>query len=257
MKGITGLDKIKTDFGEILDDENQDEVEIDLLEILKALKKKFMLILAAGLLAGCISGAFTHFMLTPSYKSTSSMLVLSKETTLTSLADLQLGSSLTSDYTVLLNSTPVLQQVIKNLGLKEISDEDLRKKITVENPSDSRILEITVEDSDPVLAKKLVDEIADVASDFIGDKMEVIPPKIIEEGKIPVVRSSPSLKKNMLLGLIFGIFVCSAVVAVYAIMDDTLKTEDDVIRYLDTSVLASVPDRKDYVNYNKRKGTRR
>lgn len=47
MKGITGLDKIKTDFGEILDDENQDEVEIDLLEILKALKKKFLLILAA------------------------------------------------------------------------------------------------------------------------------------------------------------------------------------------------------------------
>ena len=62
------------------------------------------------------------------------MLVLSKETTLTSLADLQLGTSLTSDYTVLLNSTPVLQQVIKNLGIKDISDEDLRKKITVENP---------------------------------------------------------------------------------------------------------------------------
>ena len=59
------MDKIKTDFGEILDDENQDEVEIDLLEILKALKKKIMLILAAGLLAACISGAFTHFAVTP------------------------------------------------------------------------------------------------------------------------------------------------------------------------------------------------
>lgn len=246
------LDKIKTDFGEILDDERQDEVEIDLLEILKALKKKAMLILSAGLLAGCISGAFTHFAVTPLYQSTSSILVLSKETTLTSLADLQLGSSLTSDYTVLINSTPVLEQVIENLELEDISAEGLRQKITIENPSDSRILEITVEDTDPVLAKDIVDEIADVASDFIGDKMEVIPPKIIEEGKIPVVRSSPSVKRNIILGLLFGIFASAAVIAVYVVMDDSLKTEDDIIKYLDTSVLASVPDRKDYVNYNKR-----
>ena len=185
----------------------------------------------------------------------SSILVLSKETTLTSLADLQLGTSLTSDYTVLIKSTPVLEQVIENLNL-DISYEELKAKITITNPTDSRILEITVEDADPILAKKIVDEIAEVSSDYIGDKMEVIPPKIIETGKIPVVRSSPSVKKNVLLGFVFGAFVCAALIAVNAIMDDSLKTEEDIIKYLDTSVLAVVPDRKDYVNYNKRRNRR-
>lgn len=249
------MDKVKTDYGEILDDKSRDEVEIDLLEILKALKNKIMFILAAGLLAACISGAFTHFAVTPMYQSMSSILVLSKETTLTSLADLQLGTSLTSDYTVLIKSTPVLEQVIENLNL-DVSYEELKAKTTITNPTDSRILEITVEDADPILAKKIVDEIAEVSSNYIGDKMEVIPPKIIETGKIPVVRSSPSVKKNVLLGFVFGAFVCAALIAVNAIMDDSLKTEEDIVKYLDTSVLAVVPDRKDYVNYNKRRNRR-
>ena len=81
-------------------DANDDEVEIDLLEIFYALKKKILLVLMVALAGGCIAAAYTQFLMTPIYSSTSSILVLSKETTLTSLADLQLGASLTSDYTV-------------------------------------------------------------------------------------------------------------------------------------------------------------
>lgn len=72
-------------------DVNDDEVEIDLLEIFHALRKKILLVLMVALIGGCIGAACTQFLMTPIYSSTSSMLVLSKETTLTSLADLQLG----------------------------------------------------------------------------------------------------------------------------------------------------------------------
>ena len=131
-----------------------DEVEIDLLEIFNVLKSKFLILLTAGLLVGCLCGLFTKFVMTPVYTSTSSILVLSKETTLTSLADIQLGTSLTSDYTVLIKCTPVLEQVIKNLDLDMDSDA-LRKNISIENPSDSRILEISVQNTDPEQAKKM------------------------------------------------------------------------------------------------------
>ena len=134
-----------------------DEVEIDLLEIFNVLKSKFLILLTAGLLVGCLCGLFTKFVMTPVYTSTSSILVLSKETTLTSLADIQLGTSLTSDYTVLIKCTPVLEQVIKNLDLDMDSDA-LRKNISIENPSDSRILEISVQNTDPEQAKKIVDD---------------------------------------------------------------------------------------------------
>ena len=248
------MNKLKMDIEDTADVREDDE--IDLLEILYALKKKILVIIATGLLAGCISGVVTQTAITPVYTSTSSILVLSKETTLTSLADIQLGTSLTSDYTVLIKSTPVLEQVIENLKL-DITAEDLRETITIENPADSRILNISVVNTDPETAKKIVDEIADVASVFIGDKMEVIPPKIIEVGKVPTVRSAPSMKKNAVLGLLFGAFVAAAAITVLTIMDDTLKTEEDIAKYLGISVLASVPDRKDYVNTKGKKAGKR
>ena len=238
-------------------DVNDDEVEIDLLEIFHALRKKILLVLMVALIGGCIGAACTQFLMTPIYSSTSSMLVLSKETTLTSLADLQLGASLTSDYTVLITSTPVLEQVVTNLNL-DMTAEELKEDVTINNPTDTRILEITVDNPDSTMAKKIVDEIANVASAYIGDKMEVIPPKIIEIGKIPTVQSSPSMKKNVMMGFILGIVAAAAIVVVVTIMDDTLKSEDDIAKYLGVSVLAVVPDRKDYVNYKgkKRKKTR-
>ena len=233
-------------------DSGEEEVEIDLLEILRALKKKILVILIVGLIGGCIGGAYTQLFMTPVYSSTSSILVLSKETTLTSLADLQLGASLTSDYTVLIKSSPVLEQVIKNLKL-DMTAEQLRQNIAINNPTDTRILEITVSDTDPEMAKEIVDEIADVSSSYIGDKMEVIPPKVIEVGKIATKRTSPSVKKNAAMGLLLGILACAAIVTVFAVMDDTLKTEEDVEKYLGVSVLAKIPDRKDYINMKNKK----
>ena len=185
----------------VASDVNDDEVEIDLREILQALKRKILLILMVALIGGCGAGAYTQFMMTPIYSSTSSMLVLSKETTLTSLADLQLGASLTSDYTVLITSTPVLEQVIENLKL-DMTAEDLRKTISINNPTDTRILEITVNNADSALA-------------------------------------------------------CAAIVVVLTIMDDTIKTEEDIEKYLGISVLAKVPDRKDFVNVKSKKNKKK
>ena len=234
-------------------DINDDEVEIDLREIFYALKKKILLILMVALIGGCGAGAYTQFMMTPIYSSTSSMLVLSKETTLTSLTDLQLGASLTSDYTVLIKSTPVLEQVIENLKLDMTADQ-LRNS---NNPTDTRILEITVNNADSALAKEIVDEVANVSSSYIGDKMEVVPPKIIEVGKIATVRTSPSVKKNTELGFLLGLVACAAIVVILAVMDDTIKTEEDIEKYLGISVLAKVPDRKDFANKKSNKRNRR
>ena len=213
-----------------------DEVEIDLREIFYALKKRAFLILAVALLCGCLSCVYTKFFMTPIYTSTSSMLVLTTETTLSSLADLQIGSQLTKDYTVLTTSRDVLNQVIENLNLK-MGYRVLRENIVLENPEDTRILNISVTNSDPELAKEIVDE--------------VIPPKIIEKGERPIVKTSPSMTKNTFLGLMLGFVLSAGIVVVITVMNDSIKTEDDIEKYLGISTLAVIPDRKDYIGQKK------
>lgn len=225
---------------------------IDLMELFYAVKRKILLIIAVGLLGGCLFGAYTAFFIEPLYTSTSSLLVLSKETTLTSIADLQLGSQLAADYQVLIKSTSVMEEVIDDLKLKMSADQ-LRGSISITNPADTRILEVTVTNTDGELAKKITDKVVEVASDYIGDKMEVVPPKIIEKGKIPTVQSSPSMSKNVMMGILLGIVLCCGIICAITIMDDSIKSEDDLEKYLGITVLASVPDRKDYINQKKKK----
>lgn len=231
------------------------EAEIDLLELFYAVKKRFLIIVAVGILFAGIAGAYTHFMIAPTYQSTATVLVLSKETTLTSIADLQLGTYLANDYEILITSRQVLEKVIKKANL-DMSYQALEGKISINNPEGTRILELTVTDTDPARAKKIVDELAEVSSEYIGDKMEVIPPKVIEEGEAHGGQIGPNMKRNVLLGLLLGLAFSGGIVVLLTLMDDSIKTEDDISKYLGTPTLASVPDRKDYIGKKNRKNKR-
>ena len=217
--------------------------EIDLLELWDAIWHRFWLVLLAGFLAADIAFAVTRILITPQYTSSSTMLVITKETTLASLADLQLGSKLTEDYGILITSRPVLQQTIEEVGL-DMSYKALRKKISIETPNDSRMLIISVEQPDPDLAKLVVDTLAQISSDYIADKMEVTAPKIIEEGESPMNPSSPSLLRNVAIGGMLGVLAACFLICMGVILNDSVQTEDDIERYLEIPVLAVIPEKK-------------
>ena len=228
------------------------EEEIDLIKLLYAMRDRILLILLLGVVFANIFALGTKYLITPTYTSKSKMLVLSKETTISSLADLQLGSQLTKDYTILIQSRPVLNEVIGNLGLG-IDYETLSSKLTVTNPSDSRILELAVTDSNPYQAKKIVDEISQVSARYIGEKMEVTTPNIIEEGEVPYKRTSPSMSKNVMIGLLLGLLLGCAIAVVEELLNDAIVTEEDVEQYLGLYTLAVLPDKEQTRKSGKKK----
>lgn len=217
------------------------EEEIDLVWLAYALFRRIWLILAAAVVTACLVAGYTFFKIEPTYSSTSTMLVLTKETTLTSLTDLQIGSQLTKDYSVLITSRPVLEEVIENLGLK-MNYKSLKGKISVENPEDTRLLFITVTMNDPQQAKAVVDELSVVSSEFIGDKMEVTPPKIVEQGEVGS-KNGPSITKNALMGFVVGAFLVCVVIIVLELLNDTIQKEEDIERYLGVPTLAVIPEK--------------
>lgn len=219
------------------------DIEIDLLELLREFWRRIWLILGITVLFGGIAGAYSAFVLTPQYVSTAMVYILSKETTLTSLADLQIGSQLTKDYKIIVTSRRVLNSVIDEMGL-DITYKELVAKVTINNPQDTRILSISVQDPDPNMAKMIADQIAITSSDYIGDIMEMVPPKLIEEGEMPIQKSGPNNSKNALIGGLSGAVLICGLITVQAMMNDTVRTEDDVAKYLGLSVLASVPERE-------------
>ncbi len=231
---------------------NEGEIQLNIFEILYILKKRILILIFAAIVGFGVFGTYSYFILQPQYTSTAMLYVFSKETTLTSLADLQIGSQLTKDYKIIISSRPVLLKVIATLNL-DITYKELKKKLTVENPADTRILLLSIVDGDPEMSKKIVDAVAETASAYIGDLMEMVPPKIIEDGEIPQNKTSPHTKKNAALGAALGIMLVVAVTVIQNILDDSIKTEDDVAKYLDVPVLAVLPDKDEDKKINKRR----
>ena len=219
---------------------DDDEVEIDLRELFYALKKHILIILAALLVGAVIAGAATKIFITPVYSATSTMLVLTKETTLSSLADLQIGSQLTKDYNILITSRTVLQDVVDELKL-DMDYKELEKKITVENPSDTRIMQITITDKDAALAQSITQDLAEVTAKTVAEKMDVKSPTIIEKAYKADKPDSPSLKKNVLIGAVLGFILMAAAIVIQYLMNDTILKEEDIEKYLGINTLAQLP----------------
>lgn len=217
-----------------------DEIEIDLKELFIVLLNNWMKIALSAILVAAIFFGYSKFIVVPQYASTAKLYVLTKSTSITSLADIQTGTNLTKDYEVIINSRPVVEKVIKNLGL-DLDYETMCEKLTVENMSDTRIISITIKDADPQLAKEIVDEFAEVVSDYIAEKMDQEAPSIIENGYVSNKKVSPSVMKNTVVGGMLGAIAAMGVVFVTFLMNDTIMTADDVEKYLGLNTLASIP----------------
>lgn len=217
-----------------------DEIEIDLLEIFHALWRKAWLIILCLIGGAVIAGAATKFLMVPQYTSSSMIYILTKTTSVTSLADIQMGTQLTVDFETLATSRPVVTAVIDELNL-DATYEELVGTITINNPADTRILKISVENPDPELAKDIANAMADATADRVAEVMSTDKPSIVEDAVVSKRPSSPSLKKNIAIGGLLAAFLAAAVIIVMLLLDDTLKTEEDIKKYLELNTLAMIP----------------
>ena len=219
-----------------------DVIEVDLLEILSALLGRVWLILGVGILAAAVSLAISKFILTPTYESTTKIYILNKsESTTVTYSDVQMGTQLTKDYAELINSRYVLEEVIAKLSLTEMEYQDLLDKVSVHTPADTRIVSITVTDTSPLQAMDIANCIREVAGEHIQNVMDIDAVNVVEEANFPTEKAGPSVLKWTLLGGVLGVFLACAAILVHYLLDDTIKTSEDVEKYLGLSTLALIP----------------
>lgn len=233
----------------------KNEIEIDIRGLFSAILNRLTIIILVGILTGGIAFAYTQYFIDPQYVSTTKVYILSKQDpdqkTLTT-SDLAFATYLANDYQVLLTCEPVLQEVKEELNLDQ-STAAIASMIDVELEEDTRVMTISVTSTDPKLAKKIADKVRDVANEKtrnVMDGIEAVNP--IDEAKLPTSPASPNVEKNTMMGLLLGFGISVIVVVIMFILDDTIKTPDDIEKRLGVSVLASIP-LKSADSYNKKK----
>ena len=219
-----------------------DEITIDLTELFMTLWSKAHIIILSGILLGLLAFVGTKLFITPMYTSTTKFYVLTKTTDSGNVtySDLQTGSQLTKDYAELVKSRPVLEEVVSVLNL-DMDTQELADKITVTTPTDTRVMSINVEDAQPKQARDIADAVRQAVRIQIQEIMDVDSVKTVEEANLPDSPSSPSVMRNTLIGAILGILISAGIIILIFMLDDTVKTPEDVETYLGLNVLASIP----------------
>ncbi|HFU3734512.1 TPA: YveK family protein [Streptococcus suis] len=223
-----------------MNNQEANTIEIDVLSLLRTIwRKKFLILLTAILTTG-LAFAYSAFLATPQYDSTTRLYVVNQSSDngagITN-QDLQAGSFLVKDYKEIILSQDVLKNVTTTLGITE----DIKDKITVTIPTDTRILSITVRDSDPNQAATVANTLRDEAAKKIIEVTKVSDVTTLEAALPAEKPSTPRTKRNLALGFIAGAFLATALVLVLEVLDDRVKRPQDIEEGLGITLLGVVP----------------
>ncbi|MCD7765965.1 MAG: Wzz/FepE/Etk N-terminal domain-containing protein [Lachnospiraceae bacterium] len=239
------------------DVQNNDEITIDLGEIFSFILRKIGYVILATVLCAVLSFIITYWFITPQYTSTAKIYVLNRQSdeSVTS-SDITSSTYLTEDYIEMIQSRTVIESVIDDLNL-DMKYDELLKVVTVSAQSDTRVIAISATDPDPKMAQKITDAICQASVVHIKQIMELESVNIVDEANLPDEPSSPSLTKNVLIAALLGLVASLAVLVVIFILDDKVKTSEDVERYLGISVLGAMPLDETLVREKKKRKARK
>lgn len=210
-------------------------------------RRLLVMVLAAVLVVGGVF-AYNQFLMVPRYESTATLYLVNQkidEESGTSTYDtFNLALKLANDCNHLINSHSVLDETIQALNL-DMTYEQLSECVTVTNPEETRILEVTVQADSPEQAKQIVDKICEVGVQKIEEAMGFEQAKLYEYG---VLNVEPCNTTGLVSYFVLGFAAAAAVYLFYLVrflLDDRLRTEEDIERMLGLSILGDIPNADD------------
>ncbi|MBR1585181.1 MAG: hypothetical protein IJ662_06555 [Clostridia bacterium] len=233
------------------------ETQIDLLELLYRILASWKMIACIVIVCMIAAAFYSTSYVTPLYQATSSIYVIGRDSAI-NLSDLQLGSNMMSDYLKVFEMWEVHDEVIKNLKL-DYSYAEIEKHISVSNSTGTHILDITFSSPDPQEASAAANEYANVVSNYIADTMRMDKPSVMSVALTPTNPYNISRTRSIALGFVLGLVIGCGIVVIRFIMDDKVKTVEDVRKYTGLVNLAIVPVEESvkataHSNNNKKKG---
>ncbi len=225
-----------------------DEMEIDLGKLLKALLHRAWLVILATILGGVVALSYTFFFVTPLYQSGVKMYVNNSSFSVGSAsfsisnAELSAAQSLVDTYIVILKTRTVLNEVIEKAGLS-YDFEELEKMITAMPINSTEVFEVTITGPDPYEAEKIANTIAAVLPERLSEIVDGSSMRIVDHAVVPAKKFSPSYSQNTLIGALVGLVLCIGVISIRTIMDTVIRSEDYLTtNYPNVPLLAVIPD---------------
>ena len=228
------------------------EIEIDLLQLFRALWRNALVIILVAILLGGLAFGGTYMFISPTYQATAMMYVNNSTVSVGSTnfsitsGELSAAQSLVDTYIVILKTRTTLEEVIQESGVSYSVDQ-LSKKISASAVKGTGVFSVTVTSNSPSEAELIANTIAKVLPERIADIIEGSDVRIVDYAIVPAHRSSPSYTKNTAIGGLLGAVLVAGIICLKEIFgaeaDVLIHSSDDLTEmFPDVPVLAVIPD---------------
>ena len=229
-----------------------DETEIDLMEIFQILLNRWIPIVAIGLLAAILAGVGTTLFITKKYTATASMYVYTNpkntESGTVTSADLVAADNLIKTYQAIVKSNAVLDVISARLNQEHpeyaalsVSPARLKSMTSVNVPSGTKLLEIKVVTTLPQLSADIANTFAQYVPEEIIRITHAGGVEIVDYAAVPRSPSSPSLTRNVAIGLMAGLIVTAAFFVLRALLDTTIYSSEEISKVTNCPVIGNIP----------------
>jgi capsular polysaccharide biosynthesis protein len=219
--------------------------ELDIRQIIEMVQKRIWIIIVFTVLAAVLAGIISGFFLDEIYSSYTTLIV-SKQNEGASINDLQLSDvnlarNLVNTYSVIIKSNLVLEKVIQEVN-PGMGLAALKSNISVNSENNTEIIRITVEDTIPERARDLANSLAVVFIQEVQSLLKMENVQVIDMAKANEIPIKPRTGMNIAVAAVLGMMLGFALVFLLEYLDNTIKTPEDLERYLDLPVIGIIPD---------------
>jgi capsular polysaccharide biosynthesis protein len=156
------------------------------------------------------------------------------------LSDINVNISLAETYSEIIKSRRVASRVIDEMNL-DISYEGLRNITEVSLVRDTEFINIKVQNPNPEQARDIANKLAEVFQEEVVEIMNVDNVKILDKAVTPTSPIKPNKMMNIAIAGVLGLMLSVGLVFLIEFLDKTIKTPEDIERYLNLSIIGAIP----------------
>ena len=223
--------------------------ELDLKELFSMFWSKKAEIVFITLVLMVVGVFYSYFCITPVYTAKTDLVLVQSSSTVSQTGDsaitstdITMNSKLVSTYSELIKKNAVFGQVAANLNISDEEAETIKKNISVNSAKDTEIIEIKVTNEDPNHAADIANEIAKVFSEKIVEIYNISNIYLLDRAQAPENPSNVNHMKDIVIFAFIGLVIAAAYVLVANMLDNTIKTEEDIEKVTGLVVLTAIPD---------------
>ena len=230
--------------------------ELDLKSLLLTMWEKKMIIVAITAIFAVIGAVYSFFFITPKYESYTQLLLAGTTTSQDSStvasegitqAELNLNKSLVATYSTLLKTKMVLSDVLKNVKSHSsvtvpstLNESVLEKNITVSSVTNTDIINISVRNEDPELAKVITEELAQAFIKKVNEVYHLNNVNIVENPEANYNPININHTKDIILFMLIGVVIACGFIFVMEMFNVSVKTVSDIEKITNIPVIAEI-----------------